>query len=86
MGMMGSGVLKQGWVRIGVRTKRKLMMENNPSDIVGFWLPGCKNRKGSRVAIMLLSADMPASLQVKISALAGTGGLEEIMVGQGTWL
>ena len=64
MGMMGSGVFKQGRVRMGVRTKRKLMMENNPSDIVDFWSPGCGSQKGSRAAVVLPSMEMPTSLQV----------------------
>ena len=84
--MIGSGVLKQGWVRMGVRTKRKLMMENNPSNIVDFWSPGCGSQKGLRAAIMLLSMEMPTSLRVIISALAGTRGSAEIVVGQGAWL
>ena len=62
------------------------MMENNPSDIVDFWSPGCRSQKGSRAAIMLPSMEMPISLQVMISTLAGTGGSAEIMVGQGAWL
>ena len=85
MGVMGLGVLKQGQ-RMGVRTKRKLMMENNPSDIVNFRSPGCRNRKGSRAAITLPSMEMPTNLWVMISASAGTRGLAGIVVGQGAWL
>ena len=73
MGVMGLGVLKQGW-RMGVRTKRKLMMENNPSDIVDFRSPGCGSQKGMRASIALLSMAMPTSLWVMISASARTRG------------
>ena len=42
--------------------------------------------EGSRVAIALLSMEMPTSLWVMISASAWNRGSVEIMVGQGTWL
>ena len=62
------------------------MMENNPSDIVDFWSPGCRSRKGLKATVALLFMEMPISLQVMINALAGTRESVEIVVGQGTWL
>ena len=62
------------------------MMENDPSDIVNFWLSGCRSQKGLRVAAMLPSMGMIPSLRVMINASAKTGGSVGIMVGKGAWL
>ena len=58
------------------------MMENNPSDIVNFWLPGCRKPEkveGGRHATIY--GKMPTNLWVMINALAGAGGLAAIVVG-----
>ena len=73
--MTGLGVLKQGQRNGGKKTKRKTDDGEYSFQYSWILVAGVRKiRKGSRVAVVLSSTEIPTTLRLMISASAGTRG------------